>query len=320
MATAVPFSCLGSAVRNSRLIAGPNLLLVTRHSSLATYLAGIIAPMISVGRIAERGYRMFSRVFPGCSMISQAIAFNLFLAFFPTLLIAVALATTRIGGKTSLLELVKDFTEFLPPGSQGIVSEFLVKRSPEAWKIALLGWSGTLLAGSQVMKLVMEGIHIIYGDEEKPGFLHRQLRGLLLLLITIAPLLGAAILGILGKPLRHWIAHEVGKHSILQGRWNIFFPVAAMVLAMLALTVIYRVARAKEDSLRNVLPGAAVATLLWWISDAVFGAYVRRVPYSIVYGGLAAVIGLIIWMEISAVIIFLGAAWNAELAASRKPS
>ena len=51
-----------------------------------------------------------------------------------------------------------------------------------------------------------------------------------------------------------------------------------------------------------------------------FGAYVRRVPYSVVYGGLAAVIGLIIWMELSAVIIFLGAAWNAELAESRKPA
>jgi uncharacterized BrkB/YihY/UPF0761 family membrane protein len=50
----------------------------------------------------------------------------------------------------------------------------------------------------------------------------------------------------------------------------------------------------------------------------VFGTYVRRVPYSVVYGGLAAVIGLMIWMELSAVIIFLGAAWNAELAASRK--
>jgi len=168
------------------------------------------------------------------------------------------------------------------------------------------------------MKLVMEGIHIIYGDEEKLGFLHRQLRGLLLLLLIITPLLGVAVLGILGWPLRKWIAHEVGKHSILQGWWNVFFPVAAMVLAMTALTMIYRVARPKEDSLRNVLPGAAVATLLWWITDVVFGAYVRRVPYGIVYGGLAAVIGLIIWMQLSAVIIFLGAAWNAELAASRK--
>jgi len=274
--------------------------------------------MISLAGIGKRAYGMFTRVFPRCSMIAQAIAFNLFLAFFPALLIAVALATTRIGGKTSLLEMVQDLTEFLPPGSQGVVSEFLVKRGPDAWKVALLGWSGTLLAGSQVMKLVMEGIHTIYGDAEKPGFLHRQLRGLLLLLLTIAPLLGAAVLGILGRPLRKWIAHEVGKHSILQGWWNVFFPLAAMVLAMAAVTMIYRFARPSEDSLRNVLPGAAVATVLWWVADVAFGAYVRRVPYSVVYGGLAAVIGLIIWMQLSAVIIFLGAAWNAESAKSRE--
>jgi len=261
---------------------------------------------------------MFARVFPRCGVISQAIAFNLFLAFFPALLIAVALATSRLGGRTSLFDLIADFTQFLPPGSQSIVSEFLVKRGPEAWKIAALGWTGTLLAGSQVMKLVMQGIHTIYGDTQEFGFLHRQVRGLMLLLITIAPLLGAAILGVLGKPIRRWIAHEVGKHTILQGWWNVFFPLAAIVLAMMALTVIYRVARPQEDSMRNVLPGAAVATLLWWLVDVLFGVYVRRVPYSVVYGGLAAVIGLIIWMQLSAVIVFLGAAWNAELAESRK--
>jgi membrane protein len=82
--------------------------------------------------------------------------------------------------------------------------------------------------------------------------------------------------------------------------------------------VIYRVARPREKSLRHVLPGAMVATLLWWLVDVLFGIYVRRVPYSVVYGGLAAVIGLIIWMQLSAVIIFLGAAWNAELAESRR--
>lgn len=276
--------------------------------------------MSGAARFLRRIYGMFARVFPQCSMISQAIAFNLFLAFFPALLIAVALATSRLGGRTSLFDLIADLTQFLPPGSQAIVSEFLVKRGPEAWKIAALGWTGTLLAGSQVMKLVMQGIQTIYGDTDKLGFVHRQVRGLMLLLVTIAPLLGAAILGVLGRPLRRWIAHEVGKHAILQGWWNIFFPAAAFLLAMLALTVIYRVARPQEDSMRNVLPGAMVATLLWWLVDVLFGIYVRRVPYSVVYGGLAAVIGLIIWMQLSAVIIFLGAAWNAELAESRKGS
>src|SRR5258708_36327612 len=91
-----------------------------------------------------------------------------------------------------------------------------------------------------------------------------------------------------------------------------------MVLAMLALTVIYRVARPQEDSLRNVVPGAMVATLLWWLVDVLFGTYVRRVPYSVVYGGLAAGIGLIIWLELSAVIFFVGGTWNAELGGSRR--
>jgi len=274
--------------------------------------------MIAAAALIRRSYQTVMRVFPRCSMISQAIAFNLFVAFFPAMLMAVGLATSRIGGKTSLLDLIRDLTEFLPPGSQSLVSEFLVKRGPDAWKLAVLGLTGTLLAGSQVMKLVMQGIHNIYGDKEEIGFLHRQIRGLLLLVVTIAPLLGAAILGVLGKPLRRWIAREIGNRSAVHDWWTFFFPAMAILLAMMALTVIYRVARPKEDSLRNVLPGAMVATLLWWLVDLLFGVYVRKVPYSVVYGGLAAVIGLLVWMQLSAVIIFLGAAWNAELEESRK--
>jgi membrane protein len=252
-------------------------------------------------------------------MIAQAIAFNMFLAFFPALLIMVGFATSRIGGRTSLLDLITDLTAILPPGSQSIVSEYLVKRGPEAWKLALVGLTGTLLAGSQVMRLLMEGIHRIYGDKEQPGFLHRQLRGLALLLVTIAPLLAAAILGVLGRPLRRWL-DRTARSSLpaLQGWWTFFFTAAAIVLAMLALTVIYRVARPGEESLRNVLPGAMVATSLWWLVNVLFGFYVRRVPYSVVYGGLAAVIGLMLWMQLSAVIVFLGAAWNAELAENRR--
>src|SRR5260370_22911371 len=167
--------------------------------------------MIASAAVSKRALSMFGRVFPRCSMIAQAIAFNLFLAFFPALLIAVGLATSPIGVRTNLFDLISDFTSFLPPGSQQIVSEFLVKRGPEAWKWTLLGLSGTLLAGTQAMKLLMEGIHIIYGDRERPGFWARQLRALALLILTIAPLLVAERLGVVGRPFQRLVGAGLGE-------------------------------------------------------------------------------------------------------------
>jgi membrane protein len=270
--------------------------------------------MIASAALAKRAFGVFGRVFPRTSMVAQAVAYNLFLAFFPALLILVGIATSPIGRRTSMFDLIIDMTDLLPPGSQQIVSEFLVNRGPDAWKWALVGLVGTLLAGTQVMRLLMEGIHLIYGDHDRPSYWHRQLRSVLLLLVTITPLITAASLGVFGRPLRRWVAYELGKNQAVETLWGFFFHATAIVLAMLALTIIYRVARPKDSSLGSVLPGALVATALWWVADITFGFYVRRVPYNVVYGGLAAVIGLLIWMQISAVIIFLGAAWNAESA------
>ncbi len=223
-------------------------------------------------------------------MISQAMAFNLFLAFFPALLITVGFATSPIGGRTSLLDLITDLTAFLPPGSQGIVSEFLVKRGPEAWKLALVGWAGTLLAGSQVMRLLMEGIHRIYGDQEQPGFLQRQSGGSALLLVTIAPLLAAAILGVLGRPIRRWLAHELGPTPHCRDWWA-FLSRGSDCACHACVDSDLSCSSAGEERMRTFSPAPWCDTLLWWLAEHLFGFYVRSVPYSVVYGGLAAVIG-----------------------------
>ena len=261
--------------------------------------------------IAKKLFRTLARVIPQCGMVSQAVAFNMFLAFFPILLVALGLVSSSLSG-TSSQDLVVHLSAILPPGSWQLVSEFLVPRHVNPWIWVLLGWVGTLLVGSQVMKLIMEGIHLIYGDRKRHSFLARQLRGLLLFCVSIVAWLLAVALSVFGRPLRQWMTREFGHSPFTWSFWTVMLPVLVMVLAMLVLALIYRVARPGAMMWSEVLPGAAAATILWWGVNLLFGIYVRHMEYGLVYGALAAAIGLMVWMELSAMIVFLGAAWNAE--------
>jgi membrane protein len=261
--------------------------------------------------LAKKLFRTLARVIPQCGMVSQAVAFNMFLAFFSSLLVVLGLMSNSLRGRSGG-ELTVRLSAILPPGSWQLISDFLLRREvdPGAW--VLFGWVGTLLVGSQVMKLIMEGIHLIYGDRERHSFLGRQLRGLLLFCVSIVAWLLAVGLSVFGQPLRQWITRDFGPPPLVLDFWTVMLPILGGILTMLVLALIYRVARPGETTWRSVLPGAAAAAILWWGVNLLFGIYVQKMQYGSVYGGLAAVIGLMVWMELSAMIVFLGAAWNAE--------
>jgi len=261
--------------------------------------------------LAKKLFRTLARVIPQCGMVSQAVAFNMFLAFFSSLLVVLGLMSNSLRGRSGG-ELTVRLSAILPPGSWQLISDFLLRREvdPGAW--VLFGWVGTLLVGSQVMKLIMEGIHLIYGDRERHSFLGRQLRGLLLFCVSIVAWLLAVGLSVFGQPLRQWITRDFSPPPLVLDFWTVMLPILGGILTMLVLALIYRVARPGETTWRSVLPGAAAAAILWWGVNLLFGIYVQKMQYGSVYGGLAAVIGLMVWMELSAMIVFLGAAWNAE--------
>ena len=277
-------------------------------------LSMIFQKAMTLNSLVKKLFRTLLRVIPQCGMVSQAVAFNMFLAFFAILLVALGLMSGLLGG-TGGQELEVRFSAILPPGSWQLVSEFLFRRDVNGWYWALFGWIGTLLVGSQVIKLIVKGIHLIYGDRENHSFLGRQLRALLLFSITILVWLVAIAVSVFGPPFRQWVTPGFDNSLLVRDFWRVMLPMLAMILAMLVLALIYRFARPGITT-RSVLPGAAAATILWWGVNLLFGIYVRKTQYGPVYGGLAAAIGLMVWMEISATLVFLGAAWNAE-AASR---
>ena len=122
---------------------------------------------------------------------------------------------------------------------------------------------------------------------------------------------------VFGKQVRAWMLHISSMPVLIRLVWSGLYVAASLLIAMFVLSIIYRVGRPAPKRGNTVVPGAAVATVLWWIVSISLGFYLRHVPYSLVYGGLAVTIGLMLWMQLTATILLIGAAYNAELQQSR---
>jgi membrane protein len=274
-----------------------------------------------MGAILKNLARALGRILPDCVTLGQAIAFNMFLAFFPLLLLALGL----LGGTSlfadALREIPNRLMVILPPGSSRVVAEYFVRRTVHPWTWFSLGLVGTLLAGTQVMVGFMEGFRVIEGDLLRPGYWSRQLRALGLVCLTIVPMLAVTFLTVFGKQWRSSRLFQIGSMRLTRELEVACYAAVVFILAMGVLVVLYRIGRPGHPGLKDLLPGAAVSTVLWWAADIAFGAYVRRMPYDVVYRGLASAIGLLLWMFLTAVIVLLGAAYNAEAreASAKRP-
>ena len=237
----------------------------------------------------------------------------MFLAFSPMILVVLGAVAGSAAFRQALQGIVERLRIVLPPGTLSILNNFLGKRTLQSWQWILLGLGGTLLAGTQMMKLLMDGFRTVYRDEKQLGPVSKNVRAVLLLSATIVPSILIVNLVVFGRTVRNRMLHISSMPVLIRLTWSGLYIVVSLLIALAVLTVIYRVGRPGIHGLRAHLPGAEVATVLWWAVSISLGFYLRRVPYSLIYGGLAVTIGLMLWMQLTATILLIGAAYNAEL-------
>jgi membrane protein len=249
---------------------------------------------------------------------AQAIAFNMFLAFFPALIFLAGVVATIAPGLEDLLEGLR---VVLPPGSRRAVVDSLLQLSEIPGRLLVIGGIGTLLLGSQLMFALNRVFASIFEAEELRGFGMRQLRAFGMVAVTVIPWVAVSLWLVFARAVRGWLIDQFGLEldRSLRVLWALGYFSIGIVTAMLCLAAIYYFLT-PDHRLRwnDVLPGAGLAMLLWWIVTAGFGFYVRHLAiYNLLYGGFAATIGLLIWMFLSAVVIVIGARYNYELVQRR---
>ena len=257
---------------------------------------------------------IFDSLRPESIMRAQAVAFLMFLVFFPTLLFLVGAVALLVPGWEELLE---DFRQVLPAGSRRAVVESLRLASMKPAQLLWTGGLGMLLLGTQFMSTLTRVFGMIYGRKVTEKFWRGQVRSLAMVLVAVVPWVLVGVSQVFGKWVRGWLVQGWGVdfNSAWQavsasGYFSLVFLTATIVVA----TLFHFLTPGRAESWNKVMPGAVLAMLLWWVVSSGFGFYVRNIAfYDALYGGFAATIGLLVWMFLSAWSILVGARFNAEL-------
>jgi membrane protein len=173
---------------------------------------------------------------------------------------------------------------------------------------------GLLLAlwsASAGMKNLIEAINIAYGEKDTRGFV--KLRA-----VSLAFTLGAIVFVVLAFALIALLPPVIAATDLgTAGRVliNVVRFVVLFAGMLFGLAVLYRYAPDRDAPKWSwATPGAVFAATVWIVGSLLFSIYTANFGrYNETYGALGAIVVVILWLLLSAVVVILGAEINCEL-------
>jgi membrane protein len=247
--------------------------------------------------------------------IAKASAYSSILTFFPALLVVGSVLANSRKTAAYLREITYAVDRMLPAGS-GTALYFLKGSSPRSVGLLITASLITLWTASGVMISWMEGFRRCYELPKIWGLAKERLIAFALVILAGTPLTFATILVASGSRIeRNILFHlnqEFGLYVLLM--WTATRWLIATLTSIAVIALIYHNAVPRTQPWHSVLPGATLATVLWFLSTALFGWYLQNyADYSIIYGSLGAAIALLIWMYLISLVVLVGAEFNAML-------
>ena len=248
--------------------------------------------------------------------IAKASAYSSILTFFPGLLVlGSALATSR-RTEVYLREISDALGRILPAGSATALAYLKSTSLQHSTGVLVTASLITLWTASGVMISWMEGFRNAYELPKIWGLVKERLIAFSLVILAGIPLTFATMLVAFGSRIETRILFEIGHEfgPLILLMWTAMRWLIATLTSIAVIALIYHNAVPRTQPWHSVLPGATLATVLWFLSTALFGWYLQNyADYSIIYGSLGAAIALLVWMYLISLVILVGAEFNAML-------
>lgn len=238
------------------------------------------------------------------------LAYFLLLTVFPVLI-----CLSQMVGlfHLDLAQVLDEVGRILPTGITALLEEYLLYiHANQSMAMLLTGLFMTLLFASGAVRGLMDIMGEIYGGAHLRGI--RQIAAsvgfALLLLVTVYAAMGAVVTG-------NWFFHLVGELLGLEGLaekfqvWQWVKYTLLLAVVFLFILLLYRVTAPPAQPRPPVALGAGAASAALVGATVVFSWFISQsANYSLVYGSLASMVILLVWLYLCGNILILGSVVN----------
>lgn len=245
--------------------------------------------------------------------LAAGVTYYSILAIFP----ALAALVTIYGLFSDPVGIAKHLDELsgvVPSGAIDVARDQITRLSSKSSQSLgftfMIALSVSLWSANAAMKSMFDTLNIIYGEQEKHGYIKLNAASLTFTIAGIVFILAA--LGVVVIPIilnYLWLSDAAG-FLVRIMRWPAMFVGLALALACM-----YRFGPSRQmPRWKWISWGSTIATLAWLAASALFSWYAANFgSFNEIYGSLGAAVGFMTWLWISAILILLGAELNAEM-------
>jgi membrane protein len=250
---------------------------------------------------------------------ASSIAFKLFLAFFPAVIVLLTLIPfipiTDFQDK-----LLLTFQDMLPTEVyrfiEGTLEDLVVKKHGTLLSLSFV--IGLFLASNSI-NAVLEGFSGSTNLTTWHSGLKQRLLSLgLLLALTALGIVAVPLLTISGIIIRMvndmgFLASEIQMFALFAMKWAV-----SIMLVLMAVSLLYNVGDPATKRFRVFTPGSLLAMLLILIvSQGLAWIFSNITDYNALYGSIGAIVAVQLWIYINMIVLLVGYELNISIARAR---
>jgi membrane protein len=201
---------------------------------------------------------------------------------------------------------------FVPQNLQSFVLGIVVDVYRRSTAVVSISALTALWSAGKGLQAMINGLNSIYHVKETRNWLITRLYAVVYMLLFVIAVIVSLLLMVLGTQIQELVSKHVPLFGRIISRIVGARTLLVFFVLFLVFLVLYRVLPNRKATFKSQVPGAMLTAVAWSVFSYGFSFYFEIFPgFSNMYGNLATLIMLMLWLYICMNLMLYGAEINA---------